>query len=204
MSAGDVSHSGLRARGASGDARTQRLRRVLSQVGAGGEAAGARCRNCWIRGIISTSGSIFRHAPTIACCARRFAWMVKCALTIFGRKSAATVCAPLTLVREDDGTWRTRFKLPPGLTPGWHDVTLRVGNSPMSNAKRIAVDFPEAGAARIASVMDGTTWERGDSEPFARRGNFPAWVTGLPENADTVNTRAATRRTCRKMIYRVR
>ncbi len=96
---------------------------------------------------------------------------------------------PLTLVRQDDGTWRARLKLPPGLTPGWHDLTLRVGNSPMSNAKRIAVDFPEAGVARIAGATDGATWERGVLN-LSHGKVISAWVTGLPENADTVNTRA--------------
>jgi tRNA (mo5U34)-methyltransferase len=95
---------------------------------------------------------------------------------------------PLTLTKQDDGTWRTRFKLPPGLTQGWHDVTLRVGNSPSSNPKAIAVDFPEAGPAKIAGVTDGTTWERGVLN--LSKGNvIAAWVTGLPENADAVNVR---------------
>lgn len=93
---------------------------------------------------------------------------------------------PLTLVKYDDDIWRTRFKLPPGLTPGWHDVTLRIRNSPPSNARRIAVDFPEAGPAKIAGVTDGKTWER--SVLNIANGNvLSAWVIGLPENADTVN-----------------
>jgi tRNA (mo5U34)-methyltransferase len=94
---------------------------------------------------------------------------------------------PLTLKRHDD-TWRTAFKLPPGLTPGWHDVTIRVGNSPRSNPKPIAVDFPEPGPAKIVGVMDGRTWDRGVLN-IATGNVLSAWVTGLPENADAVNVR---------------
>jgi hypothetical protein len=95
---------------------------------------------------------------------------------------------PVPPLTDDDGTWRTRFKLPPGLTPGWHDVTIRIGNSPPSNAKRIAVDFPEPGPAKIVALMDGATWQRGVLNMTA--GNIlSAWVTGLPENADPVNVR---------------
>jgi hypothetical protein len=40
-----------------------------------------------------------------------------------------------------EGHWQIQFKCPPGLTRGWHDVTLRVGNGPSSNARQIAVDI---------------------------------------------------------------
>jgi len=94
---------------------------------------------------------------------------------------------PLTIAKHEDETWRARFKLPPGLTPGWHDVTLRMGGSPVSNATRIAVDFPEPGPAQIAGATDNVTSERGVLN--LSRGNvLSVWVVGLPENADTVNT----------------
>jgi hypothetical protein len=96
---------------------------------------------------------------------------------------------PITVARRDDGSWRAGFKLPPGLTPGWHDVTVRVGNSAPSNARRIAVDFPAAGPAHIEGASDGATWK--PNELSLSRGNvLSVWVTGLPENADDVSTRA--------------
>jgi len=107
---------------------------------------------------------------------------------------------PLTIAKQDDGTWRARFKLPPGLTQGWHDVTLRAGSSPASNAKRIAVDFPDAGPARIDGAGDGTTWARNVLN--LSRGNvLSIWVRGLPENADSVNVRALLGGQRVKVIY---
>jgi len=93
---------------------------------------------------------------------------------------------PVHLSKEDDGPWVVKFKLPPGLDPGWHDVTLTAGKSPVSNAKRIAVDFPEAGPAAIEGASDGTTWER-DVLNLSRGNVLSIWATGLPENADKVN-----------------
>jgi hypothetical protein len=83
-----------------------------------------------------------------------------------------------------------QFKLPPGLTPGWHNVTIRVGSSPPSNPQRVAVDFPEPTVpASITGASDGTTWR--PNELNLSRGNvLSVWVACLPENADRANVRA--------------
>ena len=47
---------------------------------------------------------------------------------------------PLDVWKFGDGRWQADFKLPPGLTPGWHDVRVRIRDSRPSNALRIAVD----------------------------------------------------------------
>lgn len=54
------------------------------------------------------------------------------------------------MARTDNGAWNINFKLPPGLEPGWYDVTIRLDNGPPSNAQRIAVDLkPEQPAAGV-------------------------------------------------------
>ena len=89
---------------------------------------------------------------------------------------------PLSLDHVEDDLWQVNFKLPPGLEPGFHEVTIGV-----SNPLRIAVDVaPAAGALAITGVCDGRTWEPGKVSPG---GILSLWVTGLPENADLNNTR---------------
>jgi hypothetical protein len=95
---------------------------------------------------------------------------------------------PVSLSVRSPGIWQVNFKLPPGLTPGWHDVTMRV-EGVTSNATRIAVDMPLAESKiRIAGVSDGTTWARGVLER-AHGSTLAAWIEGLPENADRANVR---------------
>ncbi len=90
---------------------------------------------------------------------------------------------PIHLSKTADA-WRANFKLPPGLASGWHDVTLRAGNGPSSNARRIAVDLPtDAGPVRVEGTRDGSTWE--PNRLALRRGNvLSVWVSGLAESAD--------------------
>ncbi len=93
------------------------------------------------------------------------------------------------VARKEEGFWEAKFKLPPGLTPGWHEVTVRVGHSAPSNPQRIAVDFPElTTAAAIVGVSDGTTWRQGELDLSGGK-VLSVWVTGLPENADRTNVR---------------
>jgi tRNA (mo5U34)-methyltransferase len=94
---------------------------------------------------------------------------------------------PIVVVRVDDGMWQANFKLPPGLSRGWHPVRVRVRNGPRSNDLPVAVDLPPPdGPVAIAAVQDGTTWER--DELRLHSGNaLTLWVEGLPENADREN-----------------
>jgi tRNA (mo5U34)-methyltransferase len=95
--------------------------------------------------------------------------------------------APISVTPIGGGFYQANFKLPPGLAPGWHDVTLRLGNSKQSSPHRIAVDVPiEAGDLRIKSIAENETWLNG----AAHRGNsIVLWMDGLPENVDVNNTR---------------
>lgn len=98
---------------------------------------------------------------------------------------------PMHLAEKGKGVWEAKFKLPPGLRPGWHEVTIRVGNSPSSNPQLIAVDFPEPpGGVSITGACDGTTWRPGEIS-VSRGSVLSVWVAGLPENADRANVRAA-------------
>ncbi len=107
-------------------------------------------------------------------------------------------------VRTDVGTaWQANCKLPLGLAPGWHDVSVAIRRSERSgtewsNRVRIAVDVPReerlstlrAATLRAAAlttapfeisiVCDGRTWERNQ----VRAGIdscVSAWVAGLPD-----------------------
>jgi tRNA (mo5U34)-methyltransferase len=96
---------------------------------------------------------------------------------------------PAHLARKDSATWQANFKLPPGLTPGWHPVIVRVDGM-RSNARSIAVDLavPDS-AIQILGVRDGGTWEP-DSLNRGNGNTLTAWVGGLPDNADRSNVRA--------------
>jgi hypothetical protein len=88
-------------------------------------------------------------------------------------------------IGEDE--WQTNFKLPPGLTPGWHDVRIRIGRSLPGAAQRIAVDVPLAPEhIQIEGLSDGTTWEKGRLD-LSRGNAVSLWVSGLPENTDYAN-----------------
>ncbi len=86
-----------------------------------------------------------------------------------------------------EGCWQVGFKLPPGLSPGSHQVRLRTLDGE-SNAIAIAVDVPlSAEALSIASVADGVSWEPG--RVSKKNGFLSIWVRGLPGNADLNNVR---------------
>jgi hypothetical protein len=94
---------------------------------------------------------------------------------------------PIHVAQAGEGEWQTNFKLPPGLTPGWHEVRMRIGGSHPGSGQRIAVDVPlAAGELRIEGVSDGTTWEKNKFDQ-ARGDVLSLWTRGLPENADCGN-----------------
>ena len=88
------------------------------------------------------------------------------------------------------GLWQVNFKLPPGLTSGWHDVAVAVKGATQAGetrACRIAVDLPlPACSPRITGLCDGTTWAREAVDLGAGR-ILSLWCAGLPENADRAN-----------------
>jgi len=96
---------------------------------------------------------------------------------------------PITVKSGGDDIWYASFKLPPGLEPGWHPVSVAVRGGPVSTSGRVAVDLPVSAAdPRIEGVSDGATWQSGAFDP--RRGNILSiWCSGLPDNADRNNVR---------------
>jgi len=88
-----------------------------------------------------------------------------------------------------EGHWQVNFKLPPGLSPGWHPVRLRTPETE-SNAVEIAVDVPpRAESLEIRSACDGVNWR-----PFeiSRKSGFASiWALGLPKNADRNNVKVS-------------
>jgi tRNA (mo5U34)-methyltransferase len=94
---------------------------------------------------------------------------------------------PIHVARVGEGEWQTNFKLPPGLTPGWHEARLRIAGSHAGSAQRIAVDVPLAvGELQIEGVGDGTTWVKNQLD-LSRGDVLTLWAGGLPENADCGN-----------------
>lgn len=91
-------------------------------------------------------------------------------------------------VRNIENTWQANCKLPLGLAPGWHDVSIALRDSGFSNRARIAVDLakearvcsPTGAGFEIQIVCDGRTWER--KQVRAGLGScVSAWVSGLPD-----------------------
>jgi len=82
------------------------------------------------------------------------------------------------------GTYLVNFKLPPGLTAGWHDVRLGAGG----NAIPIAVDVEGvAEHLEIKGACDGVSWQ--PSRVSLANGFLSLWVEGLPENCDIANVK---------------
>ncbi len=96
---------------------------------------------------------------------------------------------PIHVARREGNRWQANFKLPPGLTAGWHEVTVRFSDSRQSNALRIAVDVPlPEEPIGLAGVSDGTTWAANQLDLGQGRA-LSLWLTGLPANADRNNVR---------------
>jgi hypothetical protein len=94
---------------------------------------------------------------------------------------------PIHAAQLEGQRWQTNFKLPPGLTPGWHEVSVRIRGSRPGNPVRVAVDVPlDAGAIRITGVCDGATWTPHEMD-LSKGDSLALWIEGLPENADRNN-----------------
>jgi hypothetical protein len=89
--------------------------------------------------------------------------------------------------RVEGDQWQVNFKLPPGLTPGWHPVRIRTPEG-VTNDYEIAVDVAcETGALQIKSAADAISWE--PMRLSSANQNLAMWVRGLPRNADLNNVK---------------
>lgn len=96
---------------------------------------------------------------------------------------------PTEVFKEGDRFWQAAFRLPPGLTAGWHEVRLRIGDSAASNARLVAVDVPLGKPnLEILGVRDGSSWAP-DTIDLRGGDSLAIWVSGLPPNADRHNVR---------------
>ena len=87
--------------------------------------------------------------------------------------------------------WQANCKLALGVSHGWFDVTVAVGDSNWSNASRIPIDLtrterrspgPVADWLEIAGVTDGKTYES-NRVRIGVESCMSLWAAGLPENA---------------------
>lgn len=86
-----------------------------------------------------------------------------------------------------EGCWQVNFRLPPGLSSGWHEVRLRTADAE-SNPVEIAVDVPLASETlHITGVSDGVNWR--PNQVSMKSGFASIWVRGLPKNADRNNVK---------------
>ena len=95
---------------------------------------------------------------------------------------------PVHVARTEADGWHLNCKLPPGLLPGWHEVSLRVGDSERSNLSRLAVDVPADYSTNPPSVRpsihliaDGNSWERYRVRTGPHT-SISLWAAGLPED----------------------
>ena len=95
---------------------------------------------------------------------------------------------PVGVANRGGDMWQANFKVPPGLAPGWHPVTIALRGGPESEAARIAVDvpLPDACELKITGVRDGATWA-GDQLDLKSGRTLCIWCEGLPDNADRNN-----------------
>ena len=96
---------------------------------------------------------------------------------------------PIEVRRAENSRWESGFRLPPGLTPGWHEVRLRIAGSANSNAHLIAVDLPVGKPDLVIhGLRDVATWTS-DVIDLRIGNSLAVWVSGLPHNADRENVR---------------
>lgn len=103
---------------------------------------------------------------------------------------------PINVKHKHGDLWQVNFKLPPGLSSGWHDATLRIGSSRPGSKWRIAVDVPlEVSRIEVRGLRDARTG-MGNQLDLSQGKWMSLWIQGLPENADRNNVRvfAAGRR----------
>lgn len=96
---------------------------------------------------------------------------------------------PVSLTNIGGEGWHASFKLPPGIDAGWHEVSLRTGDSMLSNRVRIPIDVERGQPAPasvgpedpvIETVADGKTWQR-DTISIRADGCVALWVRNIPE-----------------------
>jgi hypothetical protein len=93
---------------------------------------------------------------------------------------------PIYASRLANSRWQVNFKMPPGLSQGWHNLSIRVADSAWSNEVRLAVDVPaHAESLHVHRACDGLNWVDGE----VTSGHLTLWVKGLPANADLHNVR---------------
>jgi tRNA (mo5U34)-methyltransferase len=96
---------------------------------------------------------------------------------------------PLDLAQLSETSWQANFRLPPGLTAGWRDVTLSLAGSLPSNSLPIAVDMPlVCGPIEITAICDARSFAPNRLD-FEQGRWISLWLTGLPDNADRNNLR---------------
>lgn len=96
---------------------------------------------------------------------------------------------PIYVGFKNRGEMEVAFKLPPGLTPGIHEVRFRLRNSGPGTARSVAVDMAEPDeSARLISVADGTTWSPNQID-LGKGDSLAVWIEGLAPNADRNNVR---------------
>ena len=94
-----------------------------------------------------------------------------------------------TFVGLVDGFWQINFRLPPGLSPAWHEVRLRTPDGE-SNTVEIAVDVPlvtDSVHLKITGACDGVDWQPWRMAVHHRFASV--WVHGLPRGADKSNVK---------------
>jgi len=97
---------------------------------------------------------------------------------------------PLWVGHLGPGVWQINCKLPPGLLPGWQDVTVASRSCRRSEPVPIAIDMPIAPrpGTRLLGAGDGTTWIP-DQVDVSKGSILCVWAADLPDNADVSNVR---------------
>ncbi len=97
---------------------------------------------------------------------------------------------PVGVQNYADTGWQANCKLPLGLTKGWSEVKVAIGDGAWSNAARIPIDMPRAErrtiggteSLHIAGVTDGRTYEPNRVNTGANA-CMSVWCGGIPNDA---------------------
>lgn len=102
-------------------------------------------------------------------------------------------CVPLSVTpnEQDPSLWQATAKVPPGLAPGYHAVTVALAQTAASNPIDLALDVHEtATALTITGVCDGQSWAPDAVHPMPDGiCRVALWIAGLPRNADVGRVR---------------